>query len=306
MKKLVILFALATVFFSCKQKLSVSGQVLNRPPFEDIKGTKFIEVRRTFKNGYSFSKEGYQLEPEWVMFFMSDDSMQAYSDLKHRFIKFKITYSHDSVFNFAGQWFKLKNISKDSLMFQLLEVKNRNISKEWSNVYMSFYSENYIKDSLHSTAAILKNPRRKDSVYVENKSRIANLNRDSAFAARKPVVLKSRSPQLILTRVEPSKDPLDNATKYDEYYHPEYKILINNAYKDFNYYFNAIIDQHGKIWFKESLYVNIMPEFKESNERVTKGIIDVYLQRLLDITPGTTLGFVHPSTVTFMVVGKKK
>jgi len=115
---------------------------------------------------------------------------------------------------------------------------------------------------------------------------------------------------LQVEKVTYSLDPhdiLSDKHPADDYLNPGYKIRIDNAYKDFAYSFQARIDTSGRIHFLRFLtpIKEITPEFLEPKTRVVNGIIDVYLQSLLDIKPGSTLGFAHASIVKLNVVGIK-
>lgn len=296
-----ILISISIICVSCGSQSQKNSST--KPSFKSIVGIRFTEVRRAFDSGFSFDKRGYQLEPEWKMYILSDDSAMIYTPRKKRYMPYKIYFDHDSVINMGWVWLRIKKVSKDSLRFQVLEVEGKEISRERSNLYMTFYADPYIKNVLHTNAENLQKPSRQDSVYVKSRIRLANRNPDSAFAARQPVVLKSNSPIIQIKKLKPdTADPLNDADPADEYLHPEFNITLNRAYKDFNYSFSVLVDEQGRIHFgKSSVY--IMPEFEESKIRVMKGIIDVYLQRLLTITSGETLGIPHKSHIYLNVKG---
>src|SRR5690606_27650396 len=86
-----------------------------------------------------------------------------------------------------------------------------------------------------------------------------------------------------------------------EYLYPEYDITIHRAYKDFYYTFSVLVGPDGKLRLGKFF---VMPEFEESRRRVLTGIVDVYLQHLLDVTPATTLGLPHNSVVYLRVRGR--
>ena len=292
------------LFLSCNpSKMEESKKMVT---FSKVAGIKFIEVRRYFNTGFSFNEQGFQQEPAWTMYFLSDDSVKIYSPYEKRYIHYPIYFDHDSVFNFAREWLRLKKLSKDSVILQLLEVKNKVISQERSNVFMKFYSEDFIKNSLNKNPDSLKFTNRFDTLYIKAKVDRANRSpdkSDSAFAARNPVVLKSRSKNIKVEKVKASRDIMD-VSPSDEYIYPEYTVTINNAYNDFNYSFSVLVDNKGVMRFgKSKLY--IMPEFEASRIKVMKGIMEVYLQPLLDITPGNTLGMPHTSEITLNVKGIK-
>ena len=70
---LLILFILLTACNSSSKKDSEK----NSFSFQDIKGIKFIEVRRAFKNGIAFNEQGFQQEPEWIVVFQSDTTVKT-------------------------------------------------------------------------------------------------------------------------------------------------------------------------------------------------------------------------------------
>lgn len=302
MLRILILLTVIALLFSCTPGKSVSGKT--KPSFKEVIGIRFTEVRREFDTGLSFNKYGFQLEPEWVLYFTARDSIKIFSPKEKRFIHYPIYYDHDAVFNFAREWFRVLKVSKDSLVFQLLQVHAKVISSETSNVYMTFYSDHYLKNVLQADPDSLKRPDRKDSLFVRSRAAMAGGNPGSMFAARNPVVLKSKNPAVHVEKVKVSPDPLNGVSPSDAYLLPEYDITVNKAYKDFNYSISVIVDVSGRIHFRRFLTF-IMPEFEESKTRVVKGIIEGYLKPYLEITPGNTLGFYHASSVRLNLKGRK-
>ena len=275
------------------------------PTFTKIKGIRYTEVQRRFNNGLSFNEYGFQLEPEWEIYFNADDSVRIYSPEKKQYMTYRIFHSHKALFHFAREWFRVKHVSQDSLVFQVMKLQSRVVKEELSNIYMTLYSDDYIKNVLHTDAVTLKAPGREDSLFIKYRAIQANSEPDSAFAARNSVILKSKSKIAIVEKIKPSLDPyLGHVSRSEEYLYPEYRINIDKAYQDFQYSFSVIVDHTGKMHFKQFL-VAVMPEFVETKTRVAKGIIDVYLRNLLVVTPGNTLGFPHSSVINLHVIGKR-
>src|ERR1700709_1506802 len=139
-----------------------------------IQGISYTEVSRKFDNGLSFSPVGYQLVPEWRISFPTVDSVNIYSPQKKRFLNAPVVFDHDSIFNVAWAWLRLKQLSKDSLKFVVLHVHDNVIQDEKTHVFMTFYSNNYIKNVLHADTTALWKPSRKDTAYIEAKTAKAN------------------------------------------------------------------------------------------------------------------------------------
>ncbi|HEY0896770.1 MAG TPA: hypothetical protein VGE15_09490 [Sphingobacteriaceae bacterium] len=308
-----ILLLLSAAVSSCQMQepgdqsrgknLAVKKTVL-RPSFEQVKGRSYTEVRRAFNNGLSFHYTGFQLEPEWKLTFTSDSTVKIYSPSKKAYIHYPMYYSHATVFNFAREWLRIKKLSRDSLVFELLEVENKVILKKPQQVYMTFYSDRYIHNVLKTDAATLRKPTRKDSLYIRRRADRAIADPEQAFPARQPVRMQSSSPFLTVKKVHEQEDVLANIERMDTYMLPRYDIRIDRAYRDFGYYFSVRVDEKGRIEFKRFLQ-QVQPEFLEARTRVVRGIIDVYLKNLVKVTPGTTLGYRHPSVVSLYVSGKK-
>ncbi len=299
----VLLVFTALLVSSCYYIETINDEPV--PVFTEIKGIRYTEVHRRFDNGLSFNEYGFQLEPEWEIYFNADDSVRIYSPEKKKYMTYRIFHSHKALFHFARDWFRVKHVSKDSLVLQVMRLESRVVKEELSNVYMTLYANDYIKNVLHTDVATLRAPSREDSLFINYRAIQANSDPDSSFAARNPVVLKSRSKIIKVEKLKPVMDPyLGHISRSEEYLHPEYKVLIDKAYQDFQYSFSAVVDHRGKIHFKQFL-VAVMPEFLENKTRVVKGIIDVYLQNLLEIKPGNTLGFPHSSVINLHVIGKK-
>ena len=291
---------------SCKRRGVITTVKKPSAPisFKSIAGINFTEVRRRLRSGLSFDNYGFEAEPGYKITFLKNDSASVYSPDKKAFINFLVFLEQDSIFNVARSYFKMKHMSKDSLILQVLEVQGDTLHLKRSLVYMTFYSNSYIKNVLHTNAETLGKPDRKDTLFIKKKSATSNRIPDSAFAARVPVQLKSKSPQLTVKRIDVQPDVLNNFDASDAYMNPEFNITIHKAYEDFSYSFLVFVDDKGQLYFDKSL-LDIMPEYKESTIRTLKGIIDGYLKYYLAVTPGTTLGIPHTSAITLNVVGKK-
>ncbi len=295
-----LLVCIIAVASSC----SPSKDQKSKPTFKSILGMQYIEADRYFTNGLSFNPQGYELEPSWKVHFLSDDSIMVYHPTAKVFYHYPIYHDHDSVFNVARYWMRLKHLSKDSIIFQLLSVDEKVISKEFSNAFMKFYSYDYINQH-HLNIENLRRPSSADTTFIRQKSLIANRNpqiKDSVFAGRNPVTLTSRIPEISVEKHSEEPDPLDilHKSPSDEYLYPEFNIIIHKAYKDFNYSFKAFVDENGKIYLGSFV---VSPEFEQSRRRVLEGIINVYLARFLSVKPGSTLGIKHSSEIKLNVKG---
>ncbi|HTD39824.1 MAG TPA: hypothetical protein VK671_04330 [Mucilaginibacter sp.] len=297
--KFLLILVVPLTFFSCKR--------FTRPglPFEDVKGTHFTEVRRIYTNGLKFDKQGYQLEPSWKLYFISDDSVNVYSPKMKRYYGFHVYFDHDSVFNMVDAWFKVKKIAADSLILQALRVENKIIKDDddGSKVYLTFYSDRFIKSHDNRKIMAMALPGRKDTTFIKARSELVNAKPDSTFAAREPVVFKSKSSLIKVEKVKNESTPINEVDAADDYLAPEYNITIHKAYEGFSYIMYVNVDDKGKMTFRNSA-VPLMSNFKASYEQVMRGIVDGYLTRYLDVTPGKTLGIPHNTSVLLNVNGK--
>jgi hypothetical protein len=300
---LVLLILTVAFFTSCKQK---PAPVKVQPSFKLVHGIGFTEVKRTFKSGVSFSDQGFQLESNWKLTFLSDDSVHIYSPEKKKFFNCPVIFDHDSIFNVAWAWMRLKKLTKDSIKFQVLEVEDKEILDDRSVVYMTLYADNYIKNVLHTDSATLVKPSKQDTAYIKHKTALAETDPKYAFSARVPVSLKSNSPLLTVQKTSVTEDVVNNITIADDYLTPEFNITIRKAYDDFSYPFTILVDKKGQLNFGKSVVdMSMSPEFKESRDRVMKGIMNGYLKHYLNVTPGTTLGIAHASKIIVNVKGTK-
>ncbi|MDB5004267.1 MAG: hypothetical protein JWQ34_2492 [Mucilaginibacter sp.] len=300
-RQYTLIIVIAVVCFSCK----FDDPIKNKISFEPVKRITYIEVRRSFDNGLIFNKDGYQLAPVWKLMFYSDKWASVYSPDKDKFLNFPVTLDHDSIFNISGTWLKAMHISKDSLKFQVLKVEGKTVYYVKSNVYMTMYADNYIKNVLHKTANDLKKPLRRDSLYVIK--RIADLGArvDSFFAARNPVQFISKTPLATVVKKGVEADVMNKWDASDEYMFPEYTIHIKKAYENFSYSFWATVDTQGQIRYQKSL-TYVFPEFVKSTDHTIKAIVDGYLKSYFKVIPGTTLGIPHNSAISLHVIGRKK
>lgn len=300
------LAGLLLLISSCTSNPKEGQRPRGRLSFDSIMGIKYYEVKRRFSTGLSFNELGFQQEPTWIIQFKDQDSILAYSPQKKRMQSFFLHYDHGDVYNFAKEWFRIKKITKDSLVFQRLHLAGREISKDIrSDVNITWYAENYIKNVLKTTVASLQRPTRADTLYIRRLSEKSNRNPgnpDSAFAGREPVQFTPLS-KIILVKKISTVDKLIGRTESYDYLFPRYRIDIANAYDNFGYEFSAVVDEKGKIHL--SKFRADYPENYEPRKKTLEAIINVYLQNLLRVTPGKTLGIPHSSEINLIVTGKK-
>lgn len=275
--------------------------------FGDVKGIRFYEVKRRFKNGLSFNKDGFQQEPSWIIQVKKIDSIMVFSPSKQAFETVYLQFDHDRVYNFMREFFRVRLITKDSLILQRLHVNGKIIAADSdyrSEVYCTYYSKDYIEKILKTTAEELKKPSPADTAFIAdlvNKTNKDPGNPKIAFAARQPVQFIPNSKNVTAEKIS-TIDALNKRNTTVDYLYPLYKLQINKSYKNFNYSFTAIIDAKGKI------HVNrvdgVLAEDVPPRRKLLEGICEVYLQNLFFIKPGTTLGMKHSSEVSLIVVGK--
>lgn len=299
---LFIAFISALFFSSCNQEKKKVAEELT---FKDVNGVRYYEVKRRFSNGLSFNKDGFMLQPTWIIEYQYPDTMLAYSPEIRGMESFYLQHDHGQIYNFAREFFRVKKIAKDSLILQRLEVNARVVAKgEVSDVNCIYYTKNYIENVLKTTVGELQRPTASDTAYIKSltaKTLKDPGNPDVAFAATTPVVLKPNSKN-VTTKLIGYADSTSESKKSYAYMYPEYRVEINKAYKNFNYRFSVIVDVKG------NLYVNriqgVLPEDMAPRKRLIQSIADVYLKNLLFITPGTTLDIPHSSEITISLIGK--
>jgi len=300
---LTILGIVTIIYTSCNSAASGKGE---KPliSFKSIQGIGYTEVQRLQKNGLAINEYGYQLEPQWQINFVSDDSASVYSPIKKRFLNFQLTRGTDSIFNTARAWLKVKKMNKDSLILEILKAKNDSIEVNGSKVYMTFYSDNYIKNVLHSDTATLRRPSRRDTQFV--KSIVAKANKDisKAFAARQVVTFESQSPLVTVKQEKTVPSILNNFDTADDYLGPTFNITINKAYKDFYYSFSICVDDKGQMHYVKPLIGFTEEDYKKSYIHLSQQIMETYLKYYLKVKPGTTLGMPHASVISLHVEGK--
>jgi hypothetical protein len=277
----------------------------NNLTLTDVKGIRFYEVKRRFKNGLSFNKDGFQQEPSWIIEVKKRDSIMVYSPTKKAFETVYLQFDHGKVYNFMREFFRVKLVSKDSLVLQRLYVEGKEIAGDddyRSEVYSTYYSKNYIEHKLHTTASELQKPTRADTLLIKGLSEKTYkdpFNEKIAFAARNPVVFTPLSPLITVQKQKKNNLSTHRAEVY-EYMYPEYSMVINKCYKAFNHAMNVIVDANGKIVVNKVHYV-LYPDAKK---RMLQGVVDVYFKNMLKVTPGKTLDIPHSSEVTIYLIGK--
>lgn len=298
-----LLTAISIIQTGCGGSNKGKKQLIDFKPYN---GINYSEVSRRQKNGLSFNEYGYQLEPQWKMKFVSDDSVSIYSPTKKAFINFPLTRGYDSIFNAARSWLKVQKISKDSLVLEIIKQKGDSLDIKGTKVYMRFFADNYVKNVLHSDTSILRHPSRQDTLYIQSLAVKANRDYKKAFSARQPVELISKSPQVKVTRRTTKPEIENNFDPSDDYLDPTYDIVINKAYKDFYYSFTMYVDDKGGMYYGIPLIDLGLsgPEFEQAYSRVASGIMDSYFKFYLTVKPGSTLGIVHSSMISVHVEGK--
>lgn len=291
---------IAFVITSCTHKYDERER---RADFDDVIGIDYLEVRRTFASGLSFHAGGYQLSPLWKLKFLSNKFAMVYSPDKNKMLKFPVTRDHDSLVNVANTWLKPLKITKDSMVMQVLAVEVKKVYFDKSTVYMTLYSDQYIKKKNLDTAQ-LKKPNRADTLFISKRATVVNASVDSGFAGTQPVVFKSLSPKVSVNKVKVQADMMNKLDASEAYMYPEYNITIKNAYKNFGYSFWATVDINGMVHYQQSVNY-ILPEFKESTIHTIKGIIDGYIKAYFQVIPGKTLGIPHNSFVLINLQGQK-
>ncbi|WP_443937294.1 hypothetical protein [Pedobacter sp. MW01-1-1] len=290
------------LFSACNYGSKSKDASLREFRFEPVKGIRYTEVKRRFSNGLSFNPEGFMQEPSWIIEVAKEDTMMAWSPQKQIMQKFFLQYDHGNVYNFAEQFFKVKLISKDSLVFQRIQVDGMVIASDIrSDVNMTFYANDYIKNKLKTTAEELQKPTAKDTLFIKKRTAVVNSNSDSSYAARVPVQFIPKSKVVTVEKISTVDKLTKRGTAYD-YIFPQYKIVINRAYRDFAYECKAIVDYTGRI---KILFVGgVLPENAEAKKKMMQGVADVYIRNLFEVIPGTTLGMAHNSEITLNVVGR--
>lgn len=303
---LALLTIISVINAACNNASSNNRAKKELISFKPIQGIQYSEVQRLQKNGLALNEYGYQLEPQWQINFVSDDSASVYSPIKKQFINFPLSRGYDSVFNTARAWLKVKKMTKDSLILEILKAKNDSIEVNGSKVYMVFYADNYIKNVLHSDTSILRRPSRRDTQFVKSLVIKANKDITKAFAARHPVQLISKSPLVTATQRRIKPDLINNFDTATDYLSPEFDINIDKAYADFYYSFTVCVDDMGEMHYLKPLinFSMVGEEAKKTYIHLSQSVMDSYLKYYLKIIPGTTLGFMHASNITLHVEGK--
>jgi hypothetical protein len=302
---LILILTITIIDLSCKHPNAVkhNGEK-DLISFKPVFGINYTEVSRRLKNGLSFNEYGYQLEPQWKMSFVSDDSARVYSPIKKQFINFPLTRGYDSIFNTARAWLKVKKMNKDSLVMEILKSHADSIETTGAKVFMTFYADDYVKNVLHSDTATLRRPSKKDTLYIRSLVAAANSNLNKAFAARQPVIFISKSPSVTVKQQTTEADLFNNFDASDDYLDPTYNITINKAYANFYYSFAAYVDEKGQMHYVKPLVPFIDQSIKDNYIHLSQAVMNSYLKFYLQIIPGKTLSIPHSSLITLHVEGK--
>ncbi|WP_316830317.1 hypothetical protein [Pedobacter aquatilis] len=301
-RNLCFLFYIIVLCSSCDFASDQTNPRLRDYSWESVKGIRYQEVRRRFKDGLSFNQEGFMQKPSWIIEVAAEDTMMAWSPQKKIMQKFFLQYDHGNMYNFAEEWFKVKSMTADSLVLQRVQVNGKLVIADFrSDVNMTFYAQRYIKNKLKTTAEKLQRPTRLDTAFINKRAAQVNSNTDSAFAATEPVQFIPKS-KIVSVEKLVTANKLEGRTVSYDYMFPQYKIIIDRAYKDFAYQISAVVDFQGGIHVKD--VYGVLPGTVEAKKKNMQAVSDIYLRNLFNVLPGTTLGIPHNSRITIMVVGK--
>ncbi|KQS41130.1 hypothetical protein [Pedobacter sp. Leaf194] len=301
-KNFCLLFYVIILCSSCDFASKKTNPKLRDYTWESVKGIRYQEVRRRFKNGLSFNMEGFMQKPSWIIEVAKEDTMMAWSPQKQIMQKFFLQYDHGNLYNFAEEWFKVKAMTNDSLVLQRVQVNGKNVLADFrSDVNMTFYAQSYIKNKLKTTAEKLQKPSKADTAFIIKRAVSVNANSDSAFAATEPVQFIPKS-KIVTVEKLVTASKLEGRTAAYDYMFPQYKIIIDRAYKDFAYQISAVVDFQGGIHVKD--VYGVLPENADSKKKNMQAVADIYIRNLFDVLPGTSLGIPHNSQITMMIIGK--
>jgi hypothetical protein len=299
------LLIIALIYIGCKPapvvKHNGKKDLLS---FKSVEGISYSEISRRQKNGLSFNEYGFQLEPQWKLKFVSDDSVSIYSYDRKSFFNFPLTRGYDSVFNTIGTWLKLKKMSKDSLVLETLKSEADSVDITGAGVYMTFYANNYIQNVLHTDIATLRQSSRRDSLFIKSLVNRANSDFNKAFAARQPVVLVSKSSSVKVNKWKAEGDIFNHFDTSDDYFDPAYSITINKAYANFFYSFTVYVDDKGEMHYGKPLIGFTEQGYEDNYIHLSKAVMDSYLKHYLQVIPGKTLSMTHTSLIRIYVEGK--
>jgi hypothetical protein len=272
--------------------------------FKPVWGIAYSEISRLTADGLSFNKEGYQLEPQWRINFVSNDSASIYSPTKGKFINFPLTRGYDSIFNTARTWLKIKAMNRDSLKLEIVNSDGDTVDTRGAKVYMTLYADDYIKNTLHTDITTLKRAGVKDSLFIKALCDASNKDFTKAFAARQPATLNSNSPFVKVEKRAAAGDLLNHFDTSNDYMYPTFDIAISNAYANFLYSFSVYIDINGQMHYNKPIIGFFDKSIKDDYIRRSTAIMNSYLKYYLKVTPGKTLNIPHASEINFHVRGK--
>lgn len=257
------------------------------------------------QNGLEFNEDGYQLEPQWELTFLKNDSTRIYSPVKKAFINFPLSRGYDSIFNTARTWYKVRKMNTDSLVLEILKFTGDSINTSGNKVFMTFYSDKQIK-ALHTDTAVLRRPTSRDTAYIKKLVAKSEADINQSFAARQPVQITSKSPNITVEKFKAEATMLNHFDTSDDYFNPEFYIVDTNAFRDFSYSFTAYVDNKGQLTFDIPLVGFLESAYEKKFIKECKLLINGYMKYYLKIKPGSTLGMVHASKISLHIKGRTR
>jgi len=308
LKTCLLVATLFVCFSSCEYKDPNALGHGKKPilSFKSVEGIYYTEVDRRLKNGLSFNEFGYHLAPEWKLRIVSEDTASLYSPVKKTYLTFPLSRGTDSVFNTARSYLRLKKMSKDSLVFDLLELQGDSMNLNGGRVRMLLYSDKFLKTKLQRDPKFLTRVNRKDSLFIANLAKKAKADITKAFAAQQPVQFISLKPQATVVKEKNIASAANNFNTSDDYMNPVYNITIYKAYEDFKYRFSVYVDDAGVMTYRKPLvgfYDDA--EAEKSYNRVSTAVMNTYLKLYFKTIPGQTMGIKHASVIEVDVIGIK-
>ncbi|UOE52153.1 hypothetical protein MTO98_13795 [Mucilaginibacter sp. SMC90] len=191
------------------------------------------------------------------------------------------------------------------MLLQLIEAYADSIDTRGAKVFMTFYSDSFIKNVIHKDIMAVKAPGKRDTLFVKSLIDSAEKDLHKAFSARQPVIVKSKSSLVKVTSRHAVGDMLNNFDTSDDYMYPTFDITIDRAFDNFYCSFSVFVDSHGNLYYDKPLIPFSGKGYEEKYNSLSITVMDRYLKHYLNIRPGSTLGMIHPSSIAIHVEGKK-
>ncbi len=255
----------------------------------------WVEVRRTYPNGYVYNEAGQKIAPDLTLQIISSDSLKLYSKSSGYNNWVHFSFFNDSILNIARDYYKVKKLSKDTLCLQKLVVDNNKLKLHQHMLNMIFLNKQKLDRLPDIQKKTIREAQKMDTLYMLSLI-------DSAEKENNDFVLISHIPPQIIplnkhsfVRVYPPVTDILEDNFPCGILISECELTVNHADTDMRTTCTLQISKTGNIslggWIAGDDYL-----YKQKGIFL-QHVLEKYLKPNFRAIPGSTLGIKHKTEI---------